>query len=302
MISIVIPVYMGESMVSDLCEEIFRCTQDFDSEIVLVNDSSPDNSWSVIADLCKSNNRIKGINLSRNYGQHPAIFAGLSESKGEIIIVMDCDFQDNPLYIPELIKELNKGYDIVLAKRIERKEVLFKRLMNKLFYYSLSYFTNLNFDGSIGNYGAYRRKVIDAAISIPEYFKVFSFTIRWLGYRSSTIEVKHGQRINGRSSYSIKTLLILAENIILTFSNKPLIITIRVGLFLSVASIIFAIYYIGFLSESGFSLVNGIILFSTWFLSGLILFSLGLVGLYIGKIFEAQKRRPYFVISDKINL
>ncbi|MBI4947148.1 MAG: glycosyltransferase family 2 protein [Bacteroidetes bacterium] len=304
LISVVIPVYRAEKMldalVNDLSTELLKISHKF--EIILVEDGSPDNSWLKIRENCEKHTRIKGIKLSRNFGQHNAITAGLEYSKGDWVVVMDCDFQDDPKYIPTLYNEALKGYDIVFAKRTDRTDGVIKKLTSKMFYKIFSYLTNSNFDGTIANYGIYSRKSTNAILSMKEPFKVFSLMARWVGFNTYSVEIPHGTRKEGESSYTYAKLIAFAFTIILTYSQKPLIVTIKTGLLMSVISLIFVIYnviywYFGKIGMIGYASLIA----SMWFIGGIIIFTLGILGLYLGKAFEGIKNRPVFIIDKVLN-
>jgi dolichol-phosphate mannosyltransferase len=305
LISVVIPVYRAELMVDELVSsisaELLKISNKF--EIILVEDGSPDNSWQKIQENCKKDTHVKGIKLSRNFGQHNAITAGLTYSKGEWVVVMDCDFQDDPAYITKLYNEAIKGYDIVFAKRIQRTDGIFKRFTSRFFYKIFSYLTDSNFDGSIANYGIYCRKVVDAILSMKEPFKFFVLMARWVGFQTAALEIPHGSRKEGKSSYSFSKLINLALLIILTYSQKPLILTIKAGLIISFLSLMFVAYnviywYLGKITVLGYSSLIA----SMWFIGGMIIFTLGVLGLYLGKAFEGIKNRPVFIVDRTANL
>jgi polyisoprenyl-phosphate glycosyltransferase len=302
LLSIISPVYQAEKIVDDLVQEIIKnvsiITSDF--EIILVEDGSPDNSWQKIAENCKKDNRIKGIKLSRNFGQHYAITAGLDHAKGTWIVVMDCDLQDRPEEIPNLYQKVQEGFDVVLAKRNERKDNFFTKMFSWIFYKILSYLTGVKYDTSIANFGIYHQKVIKAICKMRENMRVFPIMVKWVGFDIAYLEVKHASRIEGKSSYNFKKRMNLALDIILAYSDKPLRIIVKLGLSISFFSFLFAIvffvrYLLGIITVAGYASV----IISIWFFSGLIMMTLGIIGLYIGKIFENVKNRPIYVI-DKI--
>lgn len=303
-LSIISPVYEAENSLDELIIGIVKAIADItnDYEIILVEDGSSDGSWKKIENICHSNTKVKGIKLSRNFGQHNAITAGLSYSKGEWIIVMDCDFQDNPKYIPVLYNEAMKGYDIVFAKRINRTDGRIRKLYSKFFYKIFSWLTDSDFDGSIGNYGIYHRKTVNAILSMKEPFKFFRLMAEWVGFHTTTIEVLHGERRKGKSSYTYAKLISLALTVVLTYSQKPLLLTVKLGLFISLLSLLFALYniiywYLGKITVLGYaSLIT-----SVWFMSGMIIFTLGILGLYLGKTFEGITNRPVFIVDKTIN-
>ena len=184
-ISIVSPVYRAEKMVQMLVERIVQSvttiTEDY--EIILVNDASPDASWQMIEQECAKDKRVKGINLSRNFGQHYAITAGLNYAKGEWVVVMDCDLQDRPEEIPALYKKAMEGYDIVYARRMDRQDKWFKRTTSKVFNSLLNRMSGLNKDKDVANYGIYHNRVIAEYNNIPEQSRSFGSLILYLGFR-----------------------------------------------------------------------------------------------------------------------
>ena len=170
MISIVSPVYRAEKILPILVSEINLVMERIgeDYEIILVDDRSPDNSWEVMKVLSSQNPKIKSIRLSRNFGQHSAIFAGLTKTKGDWVVVMDCDMQDQPKEIAKLYKKALEGYDIVLGQRENRKDKFLKKLSSKLFYKVFNYLSGGQFNNEIGNFGIYKKKVIGSILNIND--------------------------------------------------------------------------------------------------------------------------------------
>ena len=304
-ISVVSPVYRAGNIVSELVkqvkEQLSPLTEDF--EIILINDASPDHSWSEIEKETAKDKRVKGLNLSRNFGQHYAITAGLNFAKGEWIVVMDCDLQDRPDEIPNLYHKALEGYDSVFAQRTERNDTLFKKLFSKLFYKLFSYLTDTKQDATVANFGIYRRCVIDAILSMHDQIRFFPTMVQWVGFRKFYLPVEHASRFEGKSTYNYKGLFRLAMNTIMGFSDKPLRLTVKVGFFITMLSVLVAIVYLG-LYLSGRIQVEGFttLILSLWFLSGFIMFILGILGLYIGRMFEKVKERPVYLIQDKCNI
>jgi dolichol-phosphate mannosyltransferase len=304
LISIVSPVYNAEQivdlLVQRISEEVSKITPDY--EIILVEDGSPDNSWAAIERNCKKDSRVKGIKLSRNFGQHYAITAGLDHAQGEWVVVMDCDLQDRPEEIINLYNKAKEGYDIVLARRYERKDTLFKRFFSWAFYQILSYLTATKHDPAIANFGIYHKKVIQAVCQMRESIRVFPIMVRWLGFKTVKLDVMHAERVIGTTTYNFKRLLNLALDIMLAYSDKPIRLTIKLGLMISLFSFLFAIFLL-YEYVSGIITVPGYasIIISIWFLSGLIIMTLGVIGLYVGKTFEGVRNRPIYIISNKLN-
>lgn len=299
-LSLVSPVYRAELVLEELVERIVKSIpSSFNSfEIILVDDFSPDNSWLKIVDISKKNTNIRGFKLSRNFGQHYAITAGLNQATGDYIVVLDCDLQDQPEEIEKLFQESQKGYDIVLARRYERKDSFYKKTVSKLFYKTLSYLTGTKQDATVANFGIYSRQVIDEVVKLEEKIKYFPTMIKWVGFSTSYVNVEHASRSEGKSNYNLKKLLNLALDIILAYSDKPLRLIIKFGLSIALISFLMVIYVLfekvtGKVSVSGYASL----IISIWFLSGCILTTLGVVGLYIGKIFEGVKNRPSYIIE-----
>ena len=283
MISIVSPVYRAEKILPILVSEINLVMERIgeDYEIILVDDRSPDNSWEVMKVLSSQNSKIKSIRLSRNFGQHSAIFAGLTKAKGDWVVVMDCDMQDQPKEIAKLYKKALEGYDIVLGQRENRKDKFLKKLSSKLFYKVFNYLSGGQFNNEIGNFGIYKKKVIDSILNINDYIKFFPLFINWVGFKSTSIPIEHSSREEGKSSYSISRLLKLAFNVIISFSDKPLRLFINFGLGISILSFILGIYYLYLavthrITQPGFSSL----ILSIWFLSGIIISCIGIVGIF----------------------
>lgn len=303
-ISIVSPIYRGEKMLEELVSRIEQSVSSFtdDFEIILSNDCSPDNSWSVIEDICSKDKRVKGINLSKNFGQPYAITAGLSMSTGNYVVVMDCDLQDRPEEIPKLYAKAKEGWDVVLAKRMNRQDNYFKRLSSVIFHRVYDYLSGVKTDNSIGNFGIYCKGIIDEYVKIPEYARSFSVLIGTLGFKTTTVEVVHAERAEGESSYTLKKLLTLTFNVILANSNKPLKIAVICGFVMSFVSLLVALYnvvarFVGFIDVPGYTFT----VFSIWFCAGLQMSMLGIMGLYIGKVYNQVKGRPYYIIRNTIN-
>ena len=303
MISIVSPVYRAEKILPLLVSEINLVMERIgeDYEIILVDDRSPDNSWEVMKVLSSQNPKIKSIRLSRNFGQHSAIFAGLTKTKGDWVVVMDCDMQDQPKEIAKLYKKALEGYDIVLGQRENRKDKFLKKLSSKLFYKVFNYLSGGQFNNEIGNFGIYKKKVIDSILNISDYIKFFPLFINWVGFKSVSIPIEHGEREEGKSSYSISRLLKLAFNVIVSFSDKPLRLFINFGLGISILSFVLGIYYLYLsithkITQPGFSSL----ILSIWFLSGIIISCIGIVGVYLGKTFDQAKNRPTFIIDEEL--
>lgn len=303
-LSVVVPVYGCPAAVEPLAERLIavltQITNEF--EIVLVNDADPQNSWAEIEKVCARDSRIKGIELSRNFGQIRAITAGLDYCSGEWVVVMDCDLQDRPEAITQLYEKAQEGYDAVFVKRKNRKDTGMVKFLSKGFYKVFDYFTDGNYDGSICNFSISRKKVIDAYCTMREQNRAYVMFIRWLGFRSTAIEIEGDERFEGKSSYNLKKKLALASQIITAQSNKPLQISVAIGFISALFSFVFFAVQVIRYFVCG-SLLAGwtSTIVSIYFVGGLILMAIGVSGIYLGYIFNEAKGRPLYVIRTILN-
>jgi polyisoprenyl-phosphate glycosyltransferase len=300
-LTFVSPVYNAEKIIEKLVDEIRKVMFEIDQpyEIILVDDRSPDASWEVMCNISKQFPEVKSIRLSRNFGQHPAIMAGLTYAKGEWIVVMDCDLQDQPKEVLKLYTKAKEGYDVVLAKRKNRKDSFFKRTTSLIFSKIYSFFTDTLYDNEVANFGIYHKKVIQAILTISDSIKFFPLFVKFVGFNTTSIVVDHAERNEGNSTYTISKLLSLAFNTIISFSNKPLKLFVKFGLIISGISFILGIYNIYLALTSKIAVLGySSIIVSIWFLSGVIITTIGITGIYVGKIFDQTKNRPIFVIDE----
>ncbi len=303
-LSVVIPVLNEETLIQELITRVtLNCkmiTDDY--EIIIVDDGSQDNTWLKISEASNLNKKIKGLKFSRNFGHHYALTAGLHETIGEWVVVMDGDLQDRPEVIPDLYKKSQEGYDVVFVSRKNRPERIYYQALQKIFYWFLKSLSGLNFDSSQANFSIINRKVVDAFKSFPENARFYGSTIMWLGFKRSKIFADHGKRLSGKPSYTLKKRLRLASDIILSFSERPLKFAIGVGIILSTISIFVAAWIIYAAISWGYSVTGWTsLIFSIFFFSGIILVFLGIIGIYLGRVFQEVKRRPLFVVSERLN-
>ena len=303
-LSIVSPVYHGEKMLNELVQRIHAAIKELtdDYEIILVNDCSPDLSWQKITEICSHDKKVKGINLSRNFGQPYAITAGLSYAAGEYVAVIECDLQNKPEDLPAMYRKAKEGYDIVSARRVVREDTFLKRLSSATFHRVYDFLSGFKTDKAVAEFGIYSRKVVKVYCSIPEYSRSFVELVHTLGFKKTTVDVLHDHRLEGESSYNLYRLLKLSYDSIISNSNRPLHLAVSLGLIMSVISFLMAIYNI-FAKFYGLNEVVGYTstIFSIWFVGGLLLFMMGILGLYIGKIFDQVKGRPVFIVSETLN-
>jgi polyisoprenyl-phosphate glycosyltransferase len=303
-LSVVVPVFGAEACLPSLHKRLKVVLEPLskDFEIILVEDGGPDASWAAIEEICRKDPKVKGVKLSRNFGQHAAITAGLERAAGDRIVIMDCDLQDRPEAIPLLYAKALEGFDVVQARRMIRNDRIQRRLASRVFYALFGYLTETRQDASIANFGIYSQKAIRAVLSMRESLRYFPAMIRWVGFRSAVVDVEHGTRGDRRSSYTVGKLIRLALGVVISFSEKPLRLVVKVGFSISLLSFAWALALavraaVIRQSVAGWSSV----IVSIWFLSGLIIFVLGVVGIYVGKVFEQVKHRPLYIVETSLN-
>jgi len=301
-LSVVVPVYGSDDVLAELHQRVVatleKITPEF--ELIFVNDASPGNAWQVIQGLAVLDTRVRGVNLSRNFGQYPAITAGLSASRGEWVVVMDCDLQDQPEEIEKMYQKAQEGFFVVVGSRQKRHDSALRSLVSWGFYSTLNYLTGRRHNRTLTNFGLYHRKVIDAVLSIQDHMRYFSVMVRWVGFRTATVPVEHAQRQGGKSGYSFIKLFSLATDIILAYSEKPLRLIIKVGILV----VLFAGAYLVLAGTQGFLVGStqsfGLLMGSLWLIFGFLSVMLGIIALYLGKTFEETKKRPIYIIQEEI--
>jgi glycosyltransferase involved in cell wall biosynthesis len=302
-LSVVIPVYNESSLINELVKRVKSnlklITEDY--EIIIVDDGSRDNTWNSIENEAKSENRIKGIKFSRNFGHHYAITSGLHNSSGEWVVVMDGDLQDRPEVIPDLYKKAQEGFDVVFVSRQNRPEKSYYLIAQKIFYWILKSLSGIDFDSRQANFSVINKKVVHAFKNFPENARFYGSTIKWLGFKRSFIFAEHGVRFSGNPSYTLKKRINLASEIIFSFSDRPLKFSIVLGIFFSVTSFILGLFFLFRAIFYGFTVEGWVsIVISIMFSTGLLLIVLGIVSIYIRQIFREVKNRPLYIEDQKI--
>ncbi len=303
-ISVVIPIYGCRDALYELYTRLSNTLKKItgDYEIILVNDACPQNSWEVIEDICTNDPNVKGINLSRNFGQHRAILAGLDACTGDAVVVMDCDLQDRPEHIEKMYEKLNEGYDVVWARRVGRKDTKRVKLFSKMFYKMYNSLTDRDIDANISNFSIARKTVIREQCRMRENCRDFAVFQQWLGFKAAYLDLEADERASGESSYSFARKFKLALEIVTTQSNRPLYLSIGCGFVFVIIAFLIIVYYLinyfvfGDVIEGWTSL-----LISLYLIGGIIMLFLGVIGLYIGRIFDETKNRPLYVIKERRN-
>ena len=304
-ISVVIPVYNCAECLHELYRRLVFNLDQINSnfEIILINDASPQNDWEIIKELAEKDKRVKGINLTRNFGQHYAITAGLDYTEGDWVVVMDGDLQDRPEEIIKLYSRAQDGFDVVFGRRYNRQDNAIKKIMSKAFHRFFDYLADTETDETVANFSICSNKVINSFRLLREHNRSYSNFVKWLGYRTAYVDIEHAQRFIGNTSYSFRKKLALATQTIVAHSNKPLRLSIGFGFFISIISLIYGIwlvlrYLLLAQPPAGWTSV----MVSIYFIGGLLFSNLGILGLYIGKVFDESKNRPLYLVKEKINV
>lgn len=301
--TIIIPVYNEEAVV---CETYRRLTRVMEStgepyELLFVNDGSRDRTAELIEGFAKSDECVKLLDFSRNFGHQIAITAGMDYARGEAIVIIDADLQDPPELIPLMIDKWKEGYEVVYAQRSKRKgETLFKKWTAALFYRTLRALTEVNIPLDTGDFRLIDRKVCDAMRSVREKKRFVRGLVSWVGFRSTAIEYVREERFAGETKYPLKKMLRFSMDGIASFSHKPLKLATYLGFVISFVSFIYLIVSLaqrlfGARAIAGWSPLIACLLS----LDGVILIILGILGEYVGRIYDETRNRPLYILRNK---
>lgn len=300
-ISVVIPVFRAELILPELCKRLLTSLTALTGsyQIILVDDRSPDRSWNVMLQMVEAYPAITAIRLSRNFGQHYAMTAGLDLANGDWTVIMDCDLQDQPEEIPTLLEKAEQGYDVVLARRKARSDSSRKRLSSRVFYWLFNALSGYRMDPSVGSFRIMRRSVVEAYRTMRESARLFGGMIEWLGFETTFVDVAHSARYEGRSSYNVRSMTKLALDGIFAFSNRPLYFSIGAGIIMSLLAAGFGLSLLIYFFLHPLAGVPGWLsqVTLTTFIGGLILLNLGILGVYVGRIYDQAKGRPLYVVD-----
>lgn len=300
-ISVVVPVYKADHILDELYRRIKAALETIsaDFEIMFVEDCGGDNSWQVIERLAAVDPRVRGIQFSRNFGQHYGITAGMDICRGDWVVVMDCDLQDRPEEIPRLYAKAQEGYDVVLTRRGLRHDPLIKRLMSLLFYKVFSYLADIEYDGESGNFRIMSRKVVSSFCLMRERLRFFGGLIQWMGFPTASIEVEHAVRLAGKSTYTFAKLWKLASETIIAHSDKPLRLAVHFGFLMAFLAFCYGLFFLMRATVYGVPVQGwSSLIVSLYFIGGIIIAILGILGIYLGKTFDESKKRPLYIISN----
>ena len=300
--SIIIPVYNEEENVSELHRRLGTVMERLGTyEIIFVDDGSSDKSWQIIKDLHEKDSRVKGLSFSRNFGHHIAITAGMDHAQGKAIILMDGDLQDPPEEIPKLLKKFNEGYELVYGIRKEKKDSILKRFASFVFWWFINSFSGINIPRNQTLLRIFDRKILDALNSMRERSRFIHGMIAWTGFKTAMQEVEHAPRERGKSKYNVIKLFRLAFNAITSFSTFPLRLATYIGLLSSGIGLFFSLYFIYKKLFLGIPVLGyASIIVAVLFVGGIQLLMLGIIGEYIGRVYQEVQARPIYIIKEHI--
>lgn len=304
-LSVVSPVYRAEEIVGEFVRSVKAALETItgDFEILLVEDGSGDRTWPAIEAACAADARVKGVKLTRNFGQHQAITAGLELARGELVVVMDCDLQDDPAFIPKLYEKAREGHDVVLTTRTGRAHGWMKNAFARLWSAIFNRLAGeMPADPLVGGYSMLSRSAVDAFLRIGDVHRHYLVIVRWLGFPVAHVPVTHRPRYRGKSSYNLFKLMRHAIDGWISHSNRVLYASVALGftfLFGAIAGTVLVIilYFLHGLAQGWPSLVVLILV-----CTGSILVSLGVLGIYVGKIFDQVRARPLYIIERTIGV
>lgn len=304
--SVVVPLYNEEEVIHESYKRLKAVMDGLNEpyELVFVNDGSRDKTALLAREICEKDSNVKLINFARNFGHQTAITAGMDYASGEAVVVIDADLQDPPEVIPEMIKKWREGYDVVYGQRVKRKgETWFKKITAKMFYRVLRRLTEVDIPVDTGDFRLIDRKVCNALKKVGERNRYIRGIISWLGFKSAPVEFVREKRFAGETKYPLKKMLKFASDAIMSFSYKPLKLATYLGFFVSVASFIYLLVMIVLKLCGTMSTVPGwtSIIVITLFFNGIILLVLGIIGEYIGRIYDEAKGRPLYVVGEFLN-
>lgn len=305
LISVVVPVFNEELIVNELVNRLTTVAsslEEYSFEFIFINDGSKDKTLEYLIKESKEDSRINIVNFSRNFGHQNAVVAGLAESNGDAIVIIDGDLQDPPEVIPKLIEDWEKGADVVYAKRRKRKgETFFKKITAFLYYRILNYFSDANIPNDTGDFRLLDRKVVDVLLKFKEKTPFIRGIVAWIGFRQIAYEYDRDERYAGETKYSLSKMIKFSMDGIFSFSNKPLRFALKVGVFSVVFSLSLIIFYLGaFLFSPSMGFVQGwtSLFLAILFFSSVQLFTLGIIGEYISRIYEEVKDRPRYIVES----
>lgn len=291
-LDIIVPVFNEESCINETIKRLENVRENLNSELdvnfVFVNDGSKDETANIIATYGQNNKYVKLINFSRNFGHQIAVTAGLDNTNADYVAIIDADLQDPPELIIDMYNKTKDGYDIVYGKRLKREnETAFKKFTAFAFYRVLNYMCDIDIPKDTGDFRLMTKPVVDTLKNMPEHHRFIRGMVPWTGFKSTPIMFNRDERFAGETKYPLSKMLKLASNAIFSFSTKPLKVFYVIGILLLFLAILN---------------ISNVYLTSLFLVGALQLFGMGLLGEYLGRIFDDVKNRPLYVVKNKINL
>lgn len=291
-LDIIVPVFNEESCIDETIKRLENVRENLNSELdvnfVFVNDGSKDETANIIATYGQNNKYVKLINFSRNFGHQIAVTAGLDNTNADYVAIIDADLQDPPELIIDMYNKTKDGYDIVYGKRLKREnETAFKKFTAFAFYRVLNYMCDIDIPKDTGDFRLITKPVVDTLKNMPEHHRFIRGMVPWTGFKSTPIMFNRDERFAGETKYPLSKMLKLASNAIFSFSTKPLKVFYVIGILLLFLAILN---------------ISNVYLTSLFLVGALQLFGMGLLGEYLGRIFDDVKDRPLYVVKNKINL
>ena len=304
-LSVVSPCYGAPTLLRELVKQITETVSQLtDSyEIILVEDGSPDNSRDIIRDICAKDKHVKGVFLSRNFGQQSALNAGYDTAKGDYVVTLDCDLQNPPAQIRDLYLKAKEGYDIVFATRRNRPDNFFMTQGSHVFNKLMGFLTDTRQDEAVAEFAIFSHKVIDAMAKMGDYHRYYPLMTQWVGFKTAKVDVDHAVRTDGKeSSYSMKKRIELAVSTAVSFSTKSLRLIVYFGTLVTLAAIVGAIVLVVKTLVMDEVVSGWATLFvSMWFIAGIMIMVMGIIAVYVGSIFDEVKHRPSYLIGETLN-
>ncbi|MQL52698.1 glycosyltransferase [Desulfofundulus thermobenzoicus] len=301
--SIIIPVFNEEAVIHETYRRLTQVMQSIGEpyELLFVNDGSEDRTAEIIKGFAEKDDCVSLLDFSRNFGHQIAITAGMDYACGDAIVIIDADLQDPPELIPLMIEKWQKGYEVVYAKRLKRKgETLFKKLTASLFYRTLRVLTEVNIPLDTGDFRLIDRKVCEAMRGIREKNRYVRGLVSWVGFRQAAVEYVREERLAGETKYPLKKMLRFAMDGITSFSNKPLKLATYLGFVISFASFVYLVISLGQRLFTASTVAGwASVIASLLLLNGVILIILGILGEYVGRIYDETKNRPLYILRNK---
>lgn len=301
--SLIIPIYNEEETIPELYRRVSAVMDSLDDsvELILINDGSRDRSLNLMRELQERDARVCYISFARNFGHQAAVTAGLNFARGQVIVVLDADLQDPPELIPKMIESWQAGYHVVYAQRTKRKkESWFKRLTAYVFYRLLRQLADVDIPADTGDFCLMDRQVVEVLNSMPERNRYIRGLRAWIGFRQTAVKFERDPRFAGEVKYTFKKSLALAINSLVSFSKIPLRLSTYLGLFSALIALLMALLVLYWRLQQPESPVTGLatILIAVFFLGSVQLISVGILGEYIGRIYEEVKGRPAYTIAE----